>query len=438
MIIGPSWHRLSALSALRPGTAPGRHRRRENVDMSSIDTEAPAALLGGLSPATFMRRHWQKKPLLVRQAWPGVVPPLTRAALFALAGQEDVESRVVERRDVVAASRARGATPDAAAWRVRHGPFARRALPPASRPGWTLLVQGLDLHVPAARALLDAFRFVPEARLDDLMLSWASDGGGVGPHLDAYDVFLLQVAGRRRWRIGRPRRDAAFVPGAPLKLLAAFEPEHEWVLEPGDLLYLPPGWGHDGDAMGGDCMTASVGFRAPSERELAGELLARLADEVAESVADERAAGAAPGGRRYRDPQQPATATPAALPLALRQFAGEALNQALQEDPYALARILGEWLSEPKPQVWFEAGVAQPGAVKLADRSRMLYDERHVFINGQAYEARGRDARLMQRLADTRRLDAASRSRLSAGAAALLGQWLAAGWLQMAEAGEAT
>ena len=406
--------------------------------MSLLDIDAPTCLLGGLSPSGFMRRHWQKKPLLVRQAWPGVQPPLARPALFALAARESVESRVVERRDATnarAAAVESGATPEAA-WRVRHGPFPRRALPPAARPGWTLLVQGLDLHVPAARALLDAFRFVPEARLDDLMLSWASDGGGVGPHLDAYDVFLLQVAGRRRWRIGRPRRDAAFVPGAPLKLLAHFEPEHEWLLEPGDLLYLPPGWGHDGDAVGGDCMTASVGFRSPSARELAADLLARLADEVAEAVADEQAAGAAPGGRRYRDPGQGATATPAAMPAALRQFAGEALNQALQEDPYALARILGEYLTEPKAQVWFEAGQVVPGAVQLASRSRMLYDERHVFINGQAFEARGRDATLMRRLADARRLDATARARLSAGATALLEQWLAAGWLEAALTGD--
>lgn len=384
----------------------------------------PLALLGGLSPARFMRQHWQKKPLLVRQAWPGVRAPLSRPALFALAGQEGTESRLVERR---------GAGTAAADWRVRHGPFARRALPPASRPGWTLLVQGLDLHVPAARQLLDAFRFVPDARLDDLMVSWASDGGGVGPHLDAYDVFLLQVQGRRRWRIGAPRpgQDTGFVPDAPLKLLRHFEPEQAWVLEPGDLLYLPPGWGHDGEAVGGDCMTCSVGFRAPSMGELAAELIGRLADEVAEALAEERSARAAPGGRRYRDPRQPPTATPAALPGALADFARQAVQRALDDDPRWLARALGESLSDPKPGVWFEAGgVANAaGAVVLDRRTRMLYDADHVFINGQAYEAAGRDAQLMRRLADGRRLEAAERRRLGAGASALLSQWLADGWL---------
>jgi 50S ribosomal protein L16 3-hydroxylase len=395
----------------------------------NLDDALP--LLGGLSPAAFMRRHWQKKPLLVRQAWPGVVPPLARPALFALAAQEGVESRLVQRR---------GEGTQANDWRVRQGPFARRALPPTTRAGWTLLVQGLDLHVPAARQMLEAFRFVPDARLDDLMVSWASDGGGVGPHLDAYDVFLLQVQGRRRWRIGRLRagHDDRFVPGAPLKLLQHFEPDEEWVLEPGDMLYLPPRWGHDGDAVGGDCMTCSVGFRAPSAHELAADLIARLADEVAEALADERGASAEPGGRRYRDPRQAATATPAALPPALADFAREAVERALNDDPRWLARALGESLSEPKPGVWFEGeGAAGPtGAVRLDRRTRMLYDAHHVFINGQAYEAGGRDATLMRQLADRRTLGAAERRRLGAGAAALLAQWLADGWVHAADDGD--
>jgi 50S ribosomal protein L16 3-hydroxylase len=384
----------------------------------------PLPLLGGLSPATFMRRHWQRKPLLVRQAWPGVAPPLARPALFALAQQDGVESRLVQRL---------GDGSAAADWRVRRGPFGRRALPPLARPGWTLLVQGLDLHVPAARALLEAFRFVPDARLDDLMVSWASDGGGVGPHLDAYDVFLLQVQGRRRWRIGPLRRgqDTGFVPGAPLKLLRRFEPDQEWVLEPGDMLYLPPRWGHDGDAVGGDCMTCSVGFRAPSEGELASDLIARLADELAEALSEERGANAEPGGRRYRDAGQAPTSTPAAVPAALLDFARQAVQRALDEDPRWLARSLGESLSEPKPGVWFD-GAARPddgGAVVLDRRTRMLYDAHHVFINGQAFDAAGRDAQLMRSLADHRRLAASARRRLGAGARALLAQWLADGWL---------
>jgi 50S ribosomal protein L16 3-hydroxylase len=369
-----------------------------------MDVNLALPLLGGLSPAVFMRRHWQKKPLLVRQAWPGVVPPLARPALFELAGSDAVESRLVQQR--------------ASGWQVRHGPLPRRVLPPLSRPGWTLLVQGLDLHVPAAHAMLQAFRFVPDARLDDLMVSWASPGGGVGPHLDSYDVFLLQVQGCRRWRVGRVRDDS-LQPGQPLKLLQHFEPTDEWLLEPGDMLYLPPRWGHDGAAEGGDCMTCSIGFRAPSAGELVRELLLRLADEAGEG--DD-------SGPLYRDAGQPAVAAPAALPPALLGFAQQALQQHL-DDPLALARVLGALLTEPKPRVWFQAGSAAPGAVRLDAATRMLYDGQHVFINGEAFVAGGRDARLMHWLADQRRLGAAQRQRLSAGAQALLADWLAAGWL---------
>lgn len=372
----------------------------------NVDTALP--LLGGLTPTVFMRRHWQKKPLLVRQAWPGVQPPLSRAAMFDLAGAEGVESRLVQRRGEV--------------WRLRTGPLPRRALPAMSRPGWTLLVQGLDLHVAAAHEMLQHFRFAPDARLDDLMMSWASDGAGVGPHLDSYDVFLLQVHGRRRWRVGRVA-EAAWHEGQPLKILQNFEPEHDWVLEPGDMLYLPPRWGHDGTAVGGDCMTCSVGFRAPAAVPLAAELLQRIADEAAEEAADEASA-------LYRDPAQPATATPGAMPVALQAFARAAV-QRLVGRPGAIDRALGEVFSEPKPQVWFDAGTqrAAGAGVALAAATRMLYDERHVYINGESFRAGGRDARLMRRLADQRTLAPADCDRLSPAALALLNDWHQHGWL---------
>ncbi len=374
-----------------------------------MDIEAPLPLLGGLAPAAFMRRHWQARPLLVRQAWPGVRAPLPRARLFALAARDDVESRLVQRQG--------------RRWTVQHGPLPRRCLPPVGAPGWTLLVQGLDRHVPEAHALLAPFRFVPAARLDDLMLSWASPGGGVGPHLDSYDVFLLQVQGRRRWRIGPARTAAerALRPGQPLKLLRRFVPTEEWVLEPGDLLYLPPLWAHDGVAVGGECMTASIGFRAPAAGELARELLQRLGD-TAQAAADERL---------YADRGQPAVAETGAVPAALARFAAAAVQRVLAE-PHALERALGEWLSEPKPQVWFDAGTLHRGAprgVMLDRRTRMLHDARHLFVNGESWRIGGRDATLLRRLADARRLAAADVARLSAAARAQLASWLAQGWM---------
>jgi 50S ribosomal protein L16 3-hydroxylase len=373
-----------------------------------MDIDTPTALLGGLSPAAFMRRHWQKKPLLVRQALPGVLPPLPRAALFDLAGSDEVESRLVVRQGD--------------AWSVRHGPLPRRALPPVRQPAWTLLVQGLDLHVAAAHRLLEPFRFVPAARLDDLMMSWASDGGGVGPHLDAYDVFLIQVHGRRRWRVGRPA-DSRWVDGLPLRILRHFEPEHEWLLEPGDLLYLPPRWAHDGVAEG-ECMTCSVGFRAPSAGELARQLMQRMGDEPDDDDTM---------GTRYRDASQPATRQPGELPAPLAGFARQALQRALGR-PGEVERALGEVLTEPKPEVWFPPGaVAAAVGVVLDVRTRMLYDGRHVFINGESFRAGGRDARLMRTLADRRRLAARERAALSAPAASLVDEWLAQGWLRGAD-----
>ncbi|MFN7726796.1 MAG: JmjC domain-containing protein [Rubrivivax sp.] len=374
-----------------------------------MDVTTPLTLLGGLTAQQFMQKHWQKKPLLVRQALPGVVPPVGRARLFELAGQDDVESRFIAQQPQ---------------WQVKHGPLNRRSLPPVAQPGWTVLVQGLDLHEAAAHALLQQFRFVPDARLDDLMVSWASDGGGVGPHLDSYDVFLIQLQGQRRWRIGRVP-DASLVPELPLKILQNFQPEEEWLLEPGDMLYLPPKWGHDGVAVG-ECLTGSVGFRVPSDEGLAAELLQRLADT--EELRPQL----------YRDPKQPATATPAAIPTALVEFAREALEQRLNE-PGALHRALGEVLSEPKPKVWFsgQGGWAPGQGVRLDARTRMLYDEERIFINGESFDASGRDAKLMRQLADARQLDAAALKGLSAGAAELLAGWVDDGWLHAVPAAEA-
>lgn len=391
-----------------------------------MDVNLPLTLLGGISPAVFMRRYWQKKPLLVRQAVPGMRALLSRAELFALAGQEDVESRLVTLEK-------RGRKQS---WGLRQGPFERRALP-ALKPGqgeaWTLLVQGVDLHDQAAHQLLQQFRFVPDARLDDLMISYAVEGGGVGPHFDSYDVFLLQAHGKRHWKIGS-QQDLKLKAGVPLKILADFRPEQDFVLEPGDMLYLPPQYAHDGVAVEGDCMTYSIGFRSPKAGGLAQELLQRLAEDAAEGM------DASMADALYRDPTQPAVDAPASVPGPLLRYARQAVQQALR-DPQALARALGEILTEPKPQVWFEASsldaaegrsVAALG-MQLDRRTRMLYDEAHVYINGESYfvsdEDGGQDAHLLRRLADERRLSALDLRKISRGARDLLAEWQDAGWL---------
>ncbi len=372
-----------------------------------MNVNEPLQLLGGLTPATFMRRHWQKKPLVIRQAIPQFQPPVGRQALLDLAALDEVESRLVVQ-----------APPGAARpWRFRHGPFTRKALPPFKQAGWTLLVQGVDLHDDAVHALMNGFRFVPDARLDDLMISYASDGGGVGPHFDSYDVFLLQAHGRRRWRIGR-QKDLSLQPDMPLKILAHFEPEQEFVLEPGDMLYLPPRYAHDGVA-DGECMTYSIGFRSPAKGELAREVLQRLAEQAIDDV----------GSALYRDPGQTAPEHCGAIPDAMVDFAQDALQDALR-DPLALRRALGEYLTEPKANVWFDEGEAKLQApLRLDRRTRMLYDAQHVFINGESYRASGRDAQLMRRLADARQLTATEVRRLGASAQDLLADWCAAGWV---------
>jgi 50S ribosomal protein L16 3-hydroxylase len=374
-----------------------------------MDPDRPLTLLGGLSAARFLRRHWQKKPLLIRNAAPGALASVDRARLFALAAQDGVESRLIVR--------------SGRRWTLRHGPIARRSLPEEGARNWTLLVQGVDLHDDDAHRLLRRFSFLPDARLDDVMCSWAAEGGSVGPHVDSYDVFLLQTAGRRRWRIG-PTRGARLRSDVPLKMLAGFVASDEWLLEPGDMLYLPPGWGHDGVAVG-DCITASIGFRAPAADGIAADVLERIVDAARE----DESAGSGELAHRYRDAGAPAVDHPARIPAALQRFAGEALDRLLA-DGVARDRALGEVLSEPKPGTWFDAGPARRGArgVALDRRTRMLYDDRFVFVNGEAVRASGADATLLRRLADERRLDAKSVARASAAARSLLAQWLRAGW----------
>jgi 50S ribosomal protein L16 3-hydroxylase len=320
-----------------------------------------------------------------------------------LAARDDVESRLVR-----SLPRAR--------WSLAHGPFARSSLPPLRQPRWSLLVQGVDLHDEAAHALLQQFRFVPDARIDDVMISWASDGGGVGAHVDSYDVFLLQAQGRRRWRIARSY-DAALDPRTPLKVLRSFVAEEQYVLEPGDLLYLPPHWAHEGVALGGDCMTCSIGMRAPQRGALAAELVQRLAETYDDSLL-------------YRDPGQRAVAKAAAIPAGLAAFGATAVRK-LAARPAAIARALGEVLSEPKANVWFEQRTTawRPKALALDRRTRMLYDSQHVFINGEAVRARGRDGALLRRLADERALDSRAVRDASRAVKALLAEWFAAGWL---------
>jgi 50S ribosomal protein L16 3-hydroxylase len=367
-------------------------------------------LLGNMTPAQFLRDYWHKKPLLIRQAIPGFKPLLKFDKLAELARLNHVESRLVTQTD--------------GDWDMRHGPL--QELPPRSEREWTMLVQGVNLHDPKADALLREFRFVPDARLDDLMVSFATDGGGVGPHFDSYDVFLLQAQGRRRWRIGA-QQDLSLVDGLPLKILANFEPEEEFVLEPGDMLYLPPHYAHDGVAEG-ECMTYSIGFRSPSFQELGEAFLQFMADSID-----------LPG--RYADPDLQPARNPAEIPKDMLASITEELNK-VRWDEEDVTIFLGEHLSEPKHNVFFTP-VAKPLAVgrfmeqaarrglTLSPKTLMLYRGKHVFINGESFAVGRADKAVLDVLANQRGLDGAMLAQASSDVLEALYTWYADGWLEL-------
>jgi 50S ribosomal protein L16 3-hydroxylase len=365
-------------------------------------------LLNGLTPAQFLHRHWQKRPLLARGSLPEFANLLDRQSLIDLALSPEAESRLVMRQG--------------RQWTVRHGPFRRRDFTALPQRDWTLLVQGVDLLLPRAKDLLSKFSFIPYARLDDLMVSYAPPGGGVGPHFDSYDVFLLQGEGRRRWQVGN-QRDLALVDGAPLKILSRFRPAREWTLEAGDLLYLPPRCAHDGVALS-DCITLSVGFRAPSAQDLCSRFLDFLQDHLDASGI-------------YADPGLKATRQPARIAPALARGMLKLLEQARWHRADML-RFLGEDLSTPKPHVVFRvpqrplsaAGFARAAASRglcLAPASILLYDDRSFYINGEHCRPPAPARPLLRRLADRRSLP--PRAAIAATAAESLYAWYRAGYL---------
>jgi 50S ribosomal protein L16 3-hydroxylase len=336
-------------------------------------------LLGGLSAKDFLRRHWQKRPLFAARAFadPRLIEP---AALAALARRDDVESRIVERRGN--------------SWNVTHGPFPEKISPKPRN--WTLLVSGVNLHVPAADDLLRRFSFVPQARLDDLMVSYATPGGGVGPHVDSYDVFLLQGPGRRRWTVEGKT----------------------YVAKPGDLLYLPPGLEHDGVALD-PCFTYSVGFRAPRGAELGAAFLDWLHERGLPDAT-------------YRDPGLAATRHPGRIPPELIDFAHGVLKR-IRWNRNDAASFLGEYLSAPKQHVVFRPSgrrrELRRALVRLEGKTQLLYSGRRFFINGERFHAPHGGARLLRELADRRRADGAALAR--SPLAGLISEWNRRGYLRL-------
>jgi len=392
----------------------------------------PQTLLGGISAQQFMSRYWQKKPLLIRQAIPHFKPPISRAELFSLAKAPDVESRLVQR------FKGKGSK---VTWSMQKGPFKPKQFPLLKDKDWTLLVQGVNLHHPMAAHLLSLWNFIPQARLDDLMISYASDGGGVGAHFDSYDVFLLQASGKRRWRIGA-HNEARWVKDAPLKILSHFSHDEEYVLEPGDMLYLPPQYAHEGVAVG-ECMTYSIGFKAPDALTLVKEVMVRYLDRLGEDESLDHVL--------YSDARQKATLEPGLVPETLQNFALKHMKDLLSNKEEFM-RSLGEYLSEPKDHVWFDQGPELDGALALTtwfkesphqalsvcSKTQMLYDHATIFINGESLGATGVEGDILRKLSNQRFILPRDLAKLSQKSplrfeamVSLLGAWLEDGWVEL-------
>lgn len=368
------------------------------------------SILGGLTPRQFLARHWQKKPLFIPRALPGFGDLLTPRDLMELAQRDDMQSRLVIERN--------------GQWSVRQGPLRKADFKGLKGERWSLLVQGIDQVLPQGKQLLQQFSFIPHARLDDLMVSFAPNGGGVGPHFDSYDVFLLQGLGHKRWQVSR-QEDQTLVPGAPLRILKKFRKEEEWVVEAGDLLYLPPKYAHYGVSLD-DCLTYSIGFRAPSAQELIGQFLIYLEENVA-------ATG------MYEDPDLALQTHPAALSGQMVGRVQEMLSQ-IKWSRDDVATFLGRYLTEPKPHVFFDppinpvsrkrfAGLVQRQGVRLSLKTQMLFHAGLVFINGEEIQASGSDRAALVELADKRVL-----SGIDAGASDLIDllfDWHGAGFLEL-------
>jgi 50S ribosomal protein L16 3-hydroxylase len=349
---------------------------------------------GDLTVETFLRDYWQQKPLLIRNAFPDLEPVVTSDELAGLSLEEEVESRLVQFK------------PDSSEYQLQCGPLNEETFAHLPESHWTLLVQAVDHYSPEAKALLDAFNFVPNWRIDDLMISYATPGGGVGPHYDNYDVFLIQAEGTRRWEIGDiESSESPRLPHAPVMILSEFQSQESFDLEPGDMLYLPPQVAHNGIATSEDCVTYSAGFRAPSD----AEILRTVSDSIGELLTSEQ---------RFTDPKRIVCQSPGEIDQAsITQI--EQRLKALLSDREQLEIALGALLSEPKypdqtEQVdpkeyddWIK-GATEDG-IELLPNNRLLYSDGEqfkLFCNGVQLKVDDAEVELAKQLANQSYLSA--------------------------------
>lgn len=352
-----------------------------------------AGMFGEISVEEFLRDYWQKKPLLIRQAFPDFQPPITQDELAGLACETDTARIVIEKG---------GKHP----WEVRHGAFDEDDFAHLPATHWTLLVNDTDQHLPELKAVMEPFRFIPDWRIDDLMISFAVEGGSVGPHVDEYDVFLIQAQGQRRWQIStRPTPPNNFLPDLELRIMREFQAEQEWVVNPGDMLYLPPNMPHYGMALN-ECMTYSVGFRAPSQKDMLESLMEDLLEEPRLK-------------QRFSDAGRQLQGNPGELAPADIERLIDFVVDALPQDEHSLQQWLGKYLTVPKNQgILPEAiPVSRTELSKLLGQkkkfektldSRLLYfltnDTVYLFANGNSYSLSSIHIQFVQYLCNSAKL----------------------------------
>lgn len=338
-------------------------------------------MLGGISYQEFLRNYWQKKPLLIRQAFPKFQNFIKKNDLFSLAYQDDMQSRLV--------------THEKNRWELFDGPFERSRFKKMTGV-WTLLVQGVNSVIPEAQALLNQFNFIPYSRLDDVMISYATPKGGVGPHFDSYDVFLLQGQGKRLWQIS-DQKDQTLLANMPIKILKKFKSMQEWVLEPGDMLYLPPNYAHHGIAID-ECMTYSIGFRAPTYQELTTEFLGFLQESCCIDGI-------------YQDSDLTYTKQPARLSNEMIHQVNEVIHN-IQFDKKNIETFLGVYLTRPKAHIIFDSPdnemtksqflkKIKKNGIALHAKTQMLYTNHAIFMNGECYYSK---AKILKELANKRKI----------------------------------
>jgi 50S ribosomal protein L16 3-hydroxylase len=344
-------------------------------------------ILGKTSVNDFLKNYWQKKPLLIKNAIPNFVSPITESDLCIIAQNEEAVSRLIEHKQGI--------------WQVKYGPFKKSDLPKKTNIPWTILVQNINHYFPFAESFLNLFKFIPYARLDDLMISYATKKGSVGPHFDSYDVFLFQAQGAREWKISDQKK-FTLDKKSSIKIITNFKSKNSWVLKPGDMLYLPPNIGHWGISQSDDCVTYSIGFRAPGTFEIQSKFLDFIQDHL---ITNEN--------EIYKDPNLTPQKNPAEISSNMTKAMRNIVDR-LRWDKSSINHFIGQLLSEPiessifetrKPLSLkaFEKRIVNK-TLKLNSKTRMLFIKNNFYVNGEFIKIDKKYTPFLKQLANDREI----------------------------------